>query len=95
MLEGKGGLEGEIGRNLVDVVCTWIMLSGMALSAFWIDWAVPRFCDSNANDKVIHCDKGFPCVLCRCSGLPPQVPLFHHGIIACTDGGSNRSDSRF
>ena len=56
---GKGGLEGEITANLVDVVCTWMMLGGMCLSAVWINWAVPRLCaDADPSDKFLT----FSCV---------------------------------
>lgn len=54
---GKGGLEGEVYNNLIDVVCTWGMLGGMALSAVWVERAVPLFCaNSNPNDKVSVCE---------------------------------------
>ena len=50
---GKGGFEGEVANNLKDVVCTWIFLSGMALSAVWGEWAIPYFCNgADPKDKV-------------------------------------------
>ena len=62
---GKGGLEGEVGNNLIDVVCTWIFLGGMALSAVWVEWAAPRFCGgSDPKDTVNN-----KCACQRCSLL--------------------------
>ena len=50
---GKAGFEGEVSKNLVDVVCTWVMLAGMVASAAWVEWAVPTFCgNADASDKV-------------------------------------------
>ena len=62
---GKGGLEGEVSRNLLDVVCTWIMLIGMVASWFWSEWAVPKFCaSSSASEKV--CGQSRSCCCCCC-----------------------------
>jgi len=38
---GKAGFEGEVAENLIDIVCTWGMLTGMAGSAVWSNWAIP------------------------------------------------------
>jgi len=51
---GKSGFEGEVANNLIDVVCTWTMLSGMALSAVWSNWAIPHFCSAtNETDTIL------------------------------------------
>ncbi len=61
---GKGGLEGEVSKNLVDIVCTWAMLAGMVCSALWVDWAVPTFCaKADASEKV--CTEFRTCCCCR------------------------------
>lgn len=61
---GKGGLEGEVSKNLVDVVCTWVMLAGMVGSAFWVDWAVPTFC-AKADASETVCGQSCTCCCCR------------------------------
>jgi hypothetical protein len=52
---GKNGFEGEVYNNLIDVVCTWGMLSGMAASVLWVNWSVPQFCaGASPDDKVLN-----------------------------------------
>ena len=98
---GKGGLEGEVSRNLLDVVCTWTMLIGMVASSFWTEWAVPKFCASaNASEKV--CGQFRSCCFCCCfcccccccsccccpSAFRPALDLAEGGG---DDGGRRRS----
>jgi hypothetical protein len=50
---GKGGFEGEVASNLIDVVCTWFFMGGLALSAVWVEWGIPYFCSgADPKDKV-------------------------------------------
>jgi len=51
---GKAGFEGEVAKNLIDVVCTWGMLTGMAGSAVWSNWAIPHFCSATSEADTVH-----------------------------------------
>lgn len=51
---GKGGFEGEVASNLIDVVCTWFFMGGLALSAVWVEWGIPYFCSgADPKDKIL------------------------------------------
>eukprot|EP00961_Rhodomonas_salina_P193601 2613715-Rhodomonas_salina.3 len=51
----KGSIEQEVSENVVDVLCSWLLLGGLTASVPYLNFMIPNVC-SGSTDTVRKCN---------------------------------------